>query len=343
MRGSWWLRVGLVLALTVGAVGGAAAQLPAAVDDPAVADETSMDGVVQGVVEDASGAVVPGARVTLVTAKGRKLETVTGADGSFVFQNVWAGSFTVRVSGVGLETESVMGVAGGDSGGTLTELPAVVLQMATVSMEVNAISQWQAAEYQIHDEEKQRLLWVLPNFYVSYVQDAAPLTTGQKFRLASRSVIDPEVIVSAGVTAGIEQGLKQYQGFGQGAAGFGRRYAANYGDSFIGIYLGGAVLPTLFHQDPRYFYKGTGGFRARLWYVVTRAVVQKGDNGKWQPAYSNVLGDLGSALLSDAYYPVKVHNWGALTAETFGISIAGDSVGNLLQEFVYARWTSRKK
>ena len=149
--------------------------------------------------------------------------------------------------------------------------------------------------------------------------------------------------VSAGITAGIEQATNSYRGFGQGAAGYGKRYGANYGDSFIGIFLGGAVLPTVFHQDPRYFYKGTGGFQARLWYVVSRAVVQKGDNGRWQPAYSNVLGDLGSALLSNTYYPVTIRSWGALTGQTFGLSIAGDAFSNLLQEFLYARWTSKKK
>ena len=95
-----------------------------------------------------------------------------------------------------------------------------------------------------------------------------------------------------GAIAGVEQASNTFAGYGQGAQGYGKRFGANYADAFIDTMIGGAILPSLFKQDPRYFYKGTGTIRSRAMYAIANSVICKGDNGRWQPNYS---GDSGRA------------------------------------------------
>jgi hypothetical protein len=107
--------------------------------------------------------------------------------------------------------------------------------------------------------------------------------------------------------------------------------------------LGGAVLPVLFHQDPRYFYKGTGTVWQRTRYALSTAVIARGDNGKWQPAYAGLLGDFGSGAISNLYYPASNRNGAGLTIENGFLAVAGDAVGNLLQEFVLRKMSTGVK
>ena len=96
------------------------------------------------------------------------------------------------------------------------------------------------------------MLGVIPNFYVSYTPNAVPLTTRLKFRLAWKSIIDPFTFGITGAIAGIEQANNTFSGYGQGAQGYAKRYGAAYADLVSGTLLGGAILPSLFKQDPRY-------------------------------------------------------------------------------------------
>ncbi len=138
------------------------------------------------------------------------------------------------------------------------------------------------------------MLGVFPNFYVSYDPNAVALTSKQKFELAYRTTIDPVTFVLTGAIAGAQQAQNNFSGYGQGAQGYGKRYGAVYADTVTSTFLAGAVFPSLFKQDPRYFYKGTGTVRERFLYAVANAVICKGDNGRWQPSYSNILGNLAS-------------------------------------------------
>lgn len=98
-----------------------------------------------------------------------------------------------------------------------------------------------------------------------------------------------------GVVAGIEQERNWYRAYGQGAQGFAKRFGATYADIVAGTFHGSAVMPALLKQDPRYFYKGTGRWSSRLRYALSGSVITKGDNGNWQPNYSNFLGNLAAA------------------------------------------------
>jgi hypothetical protein len=142
------------------------------------------------------------------------------------------------------------------------------------------------------------------------------------------------------VVAGIQQARNDFSGFGPGADGYARRYAAFYGTAFTATMVSNALLPTLFKQDPRYFYKGTGGRTSRVAYALSRAVVRKADNGRWQPDYSRILGNFASGALSNLYYPAEDRRSGRLTFENAAIGIGGAAVGNLFQEFLFRKLTT---
>ena len=164
-------------------------------------------------------------------------------------------------------------------------------------------AQRERAEEQLRQQEKQRILGVIPNFNTTDVQDAAPLSPGQKFRLAYRSAIDPFEFVAAGMLAGFGQATNNHAAYGQGFAGYSKRYGAAYADSADGVFWGNAVLPVLLRQDPRYFRMGHGSIKRRILYSITTTVWTKNDNGSWGPNYSNVAGNFISGGISNLYYP----------------------------------------
>jgi hypothetical protein len=196
----------------------------------------------------------------------------------------------------------------------------------------------QEAEAEMKDEEKQRVLGVLPNFYVTYNPTAVPLSPKQKFELAWKATIDPVNFVVTAGAAGIEQASDAFGGYGQGMTGYARRYGAAFGDSVTSTFIGSAILPSLFKQDPRYFYKGTGSTRSRILYAIANAVICKGDNGKWQANYSAILGSLASGGISNLYYP-SADSGLKLTFQNTAIGIASSAATNILQEFVIRRLT----
>ncbi len=205
-------------------------------------------------------------------------------------------------------------------------------------MEVT-LTQEQVAEDQIKVEEKQRLLGVFPNFYVSYNPNAVPLTAKQKFKLAWKATTDPVSFIVTGAVAGIEQADNAFSGYGQGAQGYAKRYGAAYADQVSGTFIGSAILPSLLKQDPRYFVKGTGSTKSRVLYAMANAVICKGDNRHWQPNYSFIIGDLAAGGLSNLYYPAKNRNGAALTFENTAIVIGAGAIGNIFQEFFLRKLT----
>jgi hypothetical protein len=203
--------------------------------------------------------------------------------------------------------------------------------MAVVHTDVTAVSEHEAAEREVRAEEGQRILKTIPNFLVVYDDEPVALSAGQKFRLSTRTLADPVTIGVAAAIAGGEQASNSYPGFGRGVRGYARR-----------MLLSGAILPTVFHQDPRYFYRGVGSKRSRLMFALKQTVAQKGDNGHWQFAWSNTLGGVGTALISDTYYPRQPgHQSGSQTGQLFGLSMLSTGISNLMQEFVFGRVTTR--
>ena len=212
------------------------------------------DGTISGAVVDSNGAMISGARVSLSPPAPAGTRQLTSDDnGRFVFRNAPAGAFSLTVELPGFAPGSESGSL---KPGQVLDLPEIVLAIATVNITVDAITPEQLALEQLHTEEHQRLVGVLPNFFVSYSWSAPPLTTRQKFTLAWKNAIDPGNLALSGTVAGVQQAANAFPGYHQGAAGYGKRFGADLGNLWLGTYMGGAVLPSLFHQDPRYFYKG---------------------------------------------------------------------------------------
>jgi len=316
-------------------VGVASFELP---DAPGFQASDSVEGSISGTVVDLNGTEVKGAQVILSSAGMAPERTVTTDDaGSFDFADVTPGKYTLAVKSTDFSNwvSKEIVLAPGENYDALQI--KLRLSVATSSVDV-VYSQYDVAQEQLKAEEKQRVLGVFPNFYVSYVADAAPLTPGQKFRLALRQQIDPVVIAGAAFAAGLETWTGQYKEYGSGPAGFFTRMGAAYGDGFNSSMIAGAILPSLLHQDPRYFYKGTGSKRSRALYAISMVVICKGDNGRWQPNYSNVFGDLAAAGISNAYYPAADRG-AALTVVNTSIGFAFSAAGNLFQEFLLKRIT----
>jgi hypothetical protein len=305
---------------------------------PASAQAPITTGTVVGLVTDEDGALVQGATIIVTDSVTKQQHTtVSASDGRFRLNTVPAGTLTIAVTANGLQPNSVQATLQAEQ---MLELPPIALRVAAANTSVDVtLTRQEIAEEDIHVEEQQRLLGVIPNFYVVYDWHAPPLTTKQKFKLADRAIIDPANFVIIGGIAGIEQASNGLSGYGPGASGYGKRYAAGLADFTIGAWLGGALLPTVFHQDPRYFYMGKGTIRHRALYALATSVVSRGDNGSWQPAYAAVVGDFASGAISNLYYPASNRTGAGLTVENGLIGIGFNGVGNLIQEFVLRRIT----
>jgi uncharacterized lipoprotein YbaY len=289
------------------------------------------DATITGRVVDPTGVGVAGATVKLSIGNHEAgQQAVTDSDGRFTFAHAEAGPIRLTITSAGFAQQEFSGSVGARQS---LEIPPITLPLATVNTEVRVVPPQVIAEAQIKEEEKQRALGFIPNYYVSYVPNAVPLAPKQKFELAWKTMVDPVTFGITGAVAGIQQAQNDFSGYGQGADGYAKRYGAAYADAAIGTMIGGAILPSLFKQDPRYFYKGTGSKKSRLMYAIANSVICKGDNGHWQANYSGILGGLAAGGISNLYYPAKDRDAG-LVFQNALIGIGATAAANVLQEFV---------
>ena len=299
-------------------------------------------GMVFGHIVDRDKTAYEGVHIALSmeSSSAATVRTATSdSSGEFEFKDVPSGAFKLTFSSNGFATQVVPGVL---NAGQSYEAPAIVLLVNTAASEVQVTaSPQEIAQEQVRQEEKQRVLGVVPNFYVAYAPDAPPLTARQKFHIAWRTSVDPVSILASGVFAGAEQAGNMLGGYGQGSSGYAKRFGASLADNTIGTFLGGAVLPVLLKQDPRYFYKGKGTTSSRILYALANAFVCKGDNGRWQANYSGIGGGLAAGAISNLYYPAGSRSGVGLSFETALMGTAGSAVQNLFQEFVVRRLTPK--
>ena len=310
------------------------AKLPDAPIPSITSADPQPTGRIFGDVLDTEGAQIPDALVALenTTSKSQRTVTTDGA-GSFKFDAVESGNFTLTISSKGFATWVSTGLA--MNPGQSYALPPVALAIASANTNVEVIvTRHDLAEDQMHFEEKQRVLGVFPNFYVSYIKDPVALSSGQKFYLALRTAADPVTIATPLFIAGVEQAQNSLRGYGQGAQGYAKRFGAASADSLVSTMITDAILPSVLRQDPRYFYKGTGSIHSRALYAIASVLICKGDNGRWQPNYSNVLGNLASASISNMYYPSTDRTGARLTIDNWLIGTASGAVSSLFQEFL---------
>jgi len=289
-------------------------------------------GIIAGSVLDQSGTPVFGATVTLTNGGGPPSRSgQTDQGGQYSFPNVPPGPFQISITATDFKPQTISGTL---NAGEFHTMPQIKLVLLPVVTQIVVKPQSVIAHEQLQVEEKQRVLGVLPNFYITYLPNPAPLNAHQKFQLAWKSVFDPVTFIAVGASAGFQEVDGQYSGFDDGAAGYAERYGVNFGDIGIGTFLSDAVFPSVFKQDPRFYFKATGSVRARLLYALAAAVICKGDNGRWQPNYSEFAGDLASGAISNLYYPPQDRNGVALTFESAAIGIGADAASNIVQEFL---------
>jgi hypothetical protein len=178
-----------------------------------------------------------------------------------------------------------------------------------------------------------RLFYALPNFLTLETKNVPPLTPGQKLKVVTRGCFDYIQIPWYGFLAGVSQAENSEAGYGQGAAGYGKRYAAYFADGTIENYFAQAFMPILLHQDPRYYTMGTGGFTHRTSYAVSRIFITRTDSGHRQVNYSEIFGSgISSAISTYSYHP-KADRTVSNTAKVWGTQVGYDTLTNVIKEY----------
>jgi hypothetical protein len=285
---------------------------------------------------------VPRATVLLEGPKREDRRTTIADDnGAFQFGGLRAGTpYQITIKVEDFETWKSKAIV--LTPGQFYFLPDIKLSIsASVTSVTVYASQDQIAAEEVRLEEKQRVLGIFPNFYVTYDPHPVPLTTKLKFRLAYKADTDPVTFFGIAFVAGIYQ-AGDIPDYGQGAKGYGQRVGAGILDSTTDIFFGGAIYPWILHQDPRYFYQGTGTKRSRALHALASPYVCRGDNGKRQPNYSSMGGDLTSGAISNLYYP-ESNRGAALLFQGFAITTGVRTVDALVQEFILRKLTPSAK
>lgn len=297
-------------------------------------------GVISGTVTDRDGALAVGAKVAL-TEDGQTAarEVMSGNNGEFSFNDVPPGSFHLTVTAPGFDTQKYTGELGP---GQALLVPPIKLPVTGAVTEVKVGgSPEEIAQIEVKQELQQRVLGIFPNFYVTYTADPPPLFPKQKFYLAWKSVQDPVTILGVAFLAGMYQAADIPGGYGQGAEGYGRRFGAAYGDVIFGTFIGSAILPSVLHQDPRYFYLGPDYSTKKRWaHALENSVIARNDRTrKWEPNYSGIIGSFAAAGISYSYLPASDRTTGLYLQDAL-VRVGESSVAGILQEFVLRKFTS---
>jgi hypothetical protein len=299
-------------------------------------------GAIIGTVTDGNDGTVPGATIALEGPSPTDSQRVeTRENGFFKLEHLKPGiPYHVNVSARGFADWSSPEVI--LRPGQYMELTGIQLRIAAAVTTVDAImSTEELATQQVKAEEKQRVLGFVPNYYAVYDRNPVPLTSKLKFRLALKTSVNPVTFLGSAFIAGFDQ-ADDLHDYGQGAQGFGKRMGANYANGLTDIMIGGAILPSVLHQDPRYFYQGTGTKKSRTLHALSTPFICRGDNGRQQPNYSSLGGYLASGAIANTYYPSSNRGVGLVFSTTF-TDIAANMANGLLQEFVLRKFTPSAK
>lgn len=178
-----------------------------------------------------------------------------------------------------------------------------------------------------------RVFGIVPEFNVTSIKDAKPLTPEGKWRLFVRQTANPFTFVGAAFTSGLGQATDSFHDYGQGWTGYGKRFGAATADSVDGSLWGGFIFPVMLKQDPRYFRMGEGPMKQRLGYAISRVVVTRTDSGHRAFNFSEILGNLVAGGIANSYYPENDRGLG-LTFRRAGVVTALGALGKIGQEFL---------
>jgi hypothetical protein len=294
------------------------------------------NGSISGLAVDADDAAIPDATVILQgPVETDRYTTKTTGDGSFALGGLKPTvEYKVVISEKGFaDWTTTLTLLPGEA----MYVPGVKLKVADVVTAVSAESPEQIATEQVHSEETQRLFGVVPNFFVVYDPNPQPLTVKLKYQLSIKAATDV-VTLGGAVFVGAMYQAAYTPTYREGAAGFGQRIGAEYAGAVSDVLIGGAVLPSLLHQDPRYFYDGKGTKKSRALHAISAPFICRGDNGKQEFNFSSIGGDLASGALSELYYPQQDRGT-SLVFTGAAITTAGRMLNALAQEFVLRKLT----
>jgi hypothetical protein len=292
---------------------------------------------IQGTVTDSSGARIFGAVVAVEGPDGSRSMTVTDGEGAFKISSLTLSNYSLKISASGFSNWSKVNVTASATPESNPVLAVLQVAPEVMTVTVRPSTEELAAE-QVNQQLKQRVLGVIPNYYVSYEENPAPLRSKQKFHLGLRTLVDPTTFAAAGITAGIQQTRNSYWQYGQGTEGFAKRFGAAYLSTSSNLLITSALASSVLHQDPRYFYSGRGTRAHRAWYAIESAFRAKGDNGRWQPPYSSVIGTVAAAEFSQVYYPGSRTQY-SLMGRSLMFHFGGLIALNLAQELFLKRLT----
>ncbi len=332
----WWIKLRTVRSVSTLVICIWAATMSAAQQVSAPAPQ---NGTIIGTVLDVTGQTVPGATVVLQgPAPGDSQTVVTQDNGFFKFDGVKPATpcrITVTAQGLASWSSNPLVVTPGQ----FLNVTGIALRPAIVQTSMTVVPADEVAVEQLHAEEKQRVFGFVPNFYVVYDHDAVPLPAKLKFELALKTLTDPVTMAGFAANAAIYQ-MSNYPSYQQSAKGYGERLGATFAGGYTNILVGDAILPALLHQDPRYFYQGTGTTKSRLRHALSSAFVARGDNGRSQINFSGIGGDLASGAMANAYYPSRDRGAGLVLRGAL-IGLGGRMVEGVVQEFVLHKFTRR--
>jgi hypothetical protein len=302
---------------------------------------TAAAATVIGTVLDVNGGTIAGAAVVLQGLSVTDQTVVADDNGFFRLEHLTPGiPYHMAVSAKGFASwTSPEFTLKPDQ---FTEQTGIRLAVAAVESSVTvSLSPKEIATEQLKIEEQQRVLGFIPNFYTVYDKHPAPLTAKMKFKLALKTSTDPVTMMGSAFIAGLDHAADTPD-YGQGTEAYFKRFGANYANGFTDILFGGAVLPSILHQDPRYFYQGTGTTKSRLRHALLNPIICTGDNGNSQFNFSGLGGYMISGAIANTYYPESNRGPG-LVFSTFGIDVGADMANGVIQEFLLKKLTPSAK
>jgi len=304
-------------------------------NDPAATASNSQAGIILGTVTDINDSPVPGATVSLRGSDPGDVRSVTTNEGGFFeIRDVEPGRpYEVSINAAGFAQWDSPAVTLEPGQSKILDVSKLRIEEVETSVKVTPESSDEIAIEQVKAAEKQRVFGIIPGFYAVYDPNPAPLNLKLRMSLALKLSRDPFTLAGVAVLAGVGQATN-HPAYVQGLKGYGERFAANYANSVSAFMFDGVIIPSILHQDPRYFYKGTGSTKSRVLHALGSLLIAKGDNGRWQPNYSSVGGDLAAAGISNLYYPKSSRGIG-LVLQGFAINSAIHVGVRLMDEFFF--------
>jgi len=217
---------------------------------------------------------------------------------------------------------------------TLSSLEKTQVPQKSGKNDNNTDAQGKDCQGQTSGTSNDRLFFTLPNFLtLENANQVPPLTAGQKFKVVARSSFDYVQYPWYGFLAGISQAENSEPGFGQGAAGYGKRFGAATADGTIENFLTSAVFPSLLRQDPRFFQSGHGGFWHRTGYAMSRVIITRGDSGHSQANFSEIIGSALAAGISTYSYHPRADRTVRNSLSVWGAQVGYDTLTYVVKEF----------